>query len=65
MVANYPIVPLWSQHGLGLAIFSFDGRLQWGIHADFDAIPDTERVAAALQDATADLLTAARGTRVA
>ena len=65
MVANYPIVPLWSQHGLGLAIFSFDGRLQWGIHADFDAIPDTDRVAAALQDATADLLTAARGTRVA
>ncbi len=65
MLANYPIVPLWSQHGLGLAIFSFDGRLQWGIHADFDAIPDTDRVAAALQDATADLLTAARGTRVA
>jgi WS/DGAT/MGAT family acyltransferase len=65
MVANYPIVPLWSQHGLGLAIFSFDGRLQWGIHADFDAIPDTDRVAAALQDATADLLTAARATRVA
>jgi diacylglycerol O-acyltransferase / wax synthase len=27
MVANYPIVPLWAQHGLGLALFSYDGRL--------------------------------------
>jgi WS/DGAT/MGAT family acyltransferase len=60
MIANYPIVPLWSQHGLGLAVFSYDGRLQWGIHVDFDAIPDTEQVAQALQNATSELLAAAR-----
>jgi hypothetical protein len=60
MIANYPIVPLWSQHGLGLAVFSYDGRLQWGIHVDFDAIPDTEQVAQALQTATSELLVAAR-----
>jgi len=60
MMANYPIVPLWSQHGLGLAVFSYDGRLQWGIHADFDAVPDTERVAGAVQTATSELLAAAR-----
>ncbi|HKX73993.1 MAG TPA: wax ester/triacylglycerol synthase family O-acyltransferase [Acidimicrobiia bacterium] len=60
MLANYPIVPLWSQHGLGLALFSYDGRLLWGIHADFDAIPDTDRVAAAIQAATDELAQAAR-----
>jgi diacylglycerol O-acyltransferase / wax synthase len=60
MIANYPIVPLWSQHGLGLAVFSYDGNLQWGIHVDFDAIPDTDQVARALQNATAELLVAAR-----
>jgi hypothetical protein len=60
MIANYPIVPLWSQHGLGLAVFSYDGKLQWGIHVDFDAIPDTEQVAQALQTATTELLIAAR-----
>ena len=60
MIANYPIVPLWSQHGLGLAVFSYNGHLQWGIHVDFDAVPDTERVALALQNATSELLTAAR-----
>ncbi len=61
MLANYPIVPLWSQHGLGLALFSYDGRLFWGIHADFDAIPDTDRVASAITAATQELAGAARG----
>jgi WS/DGAT/MGAT family acyltransferase len=60
MIASFPIVPLWSQHGLGLAIFSYDGNLHWGIHADFDAIPDTDRVAAAISTATKELLDAAR-----
>jgi diacylglycerol O-acyltransferase len=61
MIASFPIVPLWSQHGLGLAIFSYDGNLHWGIHADFDAIPDTDRVAAAISTAIKELLDAARG----
>jgi WS/DGAT/MGAT family acyltransferase len=42
MLGNYPIVPLWSQHGLGIALFSYDGRLLWGIHADYDALPDMD-----------------------
>ncbi|MDX1448371.1 MAG: wax ester/triacylglycerol synthase family O-acyltransferase [Acidimicrobiia bacterium] len=41
MLANYPIVPLWQQHGVGIALFSYDGRLLWGIHADYDALPDS------------------------
>ena len=60
MIASYPIVPLWSQHGLGLAIFSYDGHLHWGIHADFDAIPDTDRIAAAITAEIAELLAATR-----
>jgi len=62
MIASFPIVPLWSQHGLGLAIFSYDGNLHWGIHADFDAIPDTDRVAAAITTAIEELLEAARAS---
>ena len=42
MLANYPIVPLWQQHGVGIALFSYDGRLLWGIHADYDALPDSD-----------------------
>jgi diacylglycerol O-acyltransferase len=48
MLANYPIVPLWSQHGAGIALFSYDGRLLWGIHADFDALPDTDAFIASI-----------------
>ncbi len=62
MIGSFPIVPLWSQHGLGLAIFSYDGSLHWGIHADFDAIPDTDRVAAAISSAIEELLDAARAS---
>jgi WS/DGAT/MGAT family acyltransferase len=61
MLSSFPIVPLWSQHGLGLALFSYDGRLFWGIHADFDAVPDTDRVAAAIDRATEELARAASG----
>lgn len=42
MLANYPMVPLWAQHGLGVALFSYNGRLLWGIQTDYDALPDSE-----------------------
>jgi hypothetical protein len=41
MQANYPMVPLWAQHGIGLALFSYNGRLLWGLQADYDALPDS------------------------
>jgi WS/DGAT/MGAT family acyltransferase len=49
MLANYPMVPLWSQHGVGIALFSYNGRLLWGIHADYDTLPDSDRFLAAIQ----------------
>ena len=58
MLANFPIVPLWSQHGLGLALFSYNGTLEWGIQADFDAFPDVEAVTAAIKESTDELLAA-------
>lgn len=60
MLANYPIVPLWSQHGLGLALFSYNGSLAWGVHADFDAVPDTAAITSAIQHSTSELLDASR-----
>lgn len=40
MIANFPIVPLWNQHGVGVALFSYDGRLLWGVQTDYDTVPD-------------------------
>lgn len=48
MIANYPMVPLWSQHGLGVALFSYNGRLLWGVQADYDTLPDSGDFVAAL-----------------
>ena len=55
MLANYPIVPLWAQHGLGIALFSYNGRLLWGIHADYDTLPDAPRLIQAIHAAAAEL----------
>jgi diacylglycerol O-acyltransferase len=41
MIANYPMVPLWAQHGIGVALFSYNGRLLWGVQADYDTLPDS------------------------
>lgn len=36
----YPLVPLFSNQGLGIALFSYDRGLYWGFNADWDAVPD-------------------------
>lgn len=59
MLANYPIVPLWAQHGLGLALFSYDGHLFWGIHADYDALPDSDHLIDSIHTSTHQMLNAA------
>jgi diacylglycerol O-acyltransferase / wax synthase len=40
MTACYPLVPLFANQALGVALFSYDGRLYWGFNADWDAVPD-------------------------
>ena len=55
MLANYPMVPLWAQHGLGIALFSYNGRLLWGIHADYDTLPDSDVFLEAIHEAFVEL----------
>ena len=57
MLACYPLVPLFANQALGIALFSYDGRLHWGFNADWDALPDlhdlvqaVEHELAAIQD---------------
>jgi WS/DGAT/MGAT family acyltransferase len=37
---SYPMLNLLLQHSLGVALFSYDGRLHWGFMADWDLVPD-------------------------
>jgi len=59
MLANYPMVPLWASHGLGFALFSYDGRLAWGLAADFDLVPDVDLVAGRVAEEVSALVVAA------
>jgi WS/DGAT/MGAT family acyltransferase len=36
----FPQVPLLESTGLGVAIFSYDGKLFWGFNADYELVPD-------------------------
>jgi WS/DGAT/MGAT family acyltransferase len=40
MLEIYPLVPLFTNQALGIALFSYDGSLFWGFNADWDAVPD-------------------------
>jgi diacylglycerol O-acyltransferase len=58
----YPLVPLVDNAALGIAIMSYDGRIDFGLQADYDALPDLDDVAAALESAIAELAAVAGAT---
>ena len=60
MVANYPMVPLWVNHGVGIALFSYNGSLDWGLVSDWDLVPDVDRVATHLRASFDELLDASK-----
>ena len=59
----YPQVPLFENQGLGVALFSYDGRLCCGINADRDIVPDLHDFIGALEDSFAELLVAANAAQ--
>jgi diacylglycerol O-acyltransferase / wax synthase len=48
MLEGYPQVPLFEYQGLGIALFSYAGKLCWGFNADFDLLPDLPDLVAAV-----------------
>jgi diacylglycerol O-acyltransferase len=64
----YPVVPLARRQALGIAVMSYDGKLGFGLLADYDALPELETIARELERAIAALAGAAglrdpRGSR--
>ncbi len=56
----YPQVPLFENQGLGVALFSYDGRLCWGFNADRDLIPDLHAFVESVEQSFQELLQEAR-----
>jgi WS/DGAT/MGAT family acyltransferase len=59
MTETYPMVPLFSSMGLGIALFSYAGGLYWGIVCDWDQFPDLHDFVRALDASFRDLCDAA------
>ncbi|MGI8715408.1 MAG: WS/DGAT/MGAT family O-acyltransferase [Solirubrobacteraceae bacterium] len=62
MDAMFPMVPLAANQALGIAIMSYNGQLNFGLNADYGALPDLEALADELR-ASIDELVAAAGAR--
>jgi diacylglycerol O-acyltransferase / wax synthase len=57
--AIYPQVPLALRQSLGIAIMSYNGRLDFGLLGDYDALPDLEQLSSDLEGAIDELALAA------
>jgi diacylglycerol O-acyltransferase / wax synthase len=57
----FPIAFLPKGHALAVAIMSYNGRLEYGLLADYDALGDVDVIAEGIDEALEELLEAARG----
>jgi WS/DGAT/MGAT family acyltransferase len=55
-----PIAFLPENHALAIAIMSYNGKVDFGLLADYDAMPDLDAFAGHLEESLAELLAAAR-----
>jgi hypothetical protein len=60
LVEAYGTVPLARSGGLGIAMFSYDGKLCIGVNADYDRVADLDAFTALLADSLRELVREAR-----
>ena len=70
LIDLFPLAPLAQRQALCIAIMSYNGKLNFGLLGDFDAMPDLEDLARAIQHSLDELRVAAgvgrrRGRRAA
>ncbi len=58
MLRAFPYVPLAGQIRLGIAIFSYDGEVNFGITGDYDSTEDIDILAGGIEDGMTQLLKA-------
>ncbi len=60
MCEAFPHVPLFANQGLGIALFSYDTKLYWGIVADWDLVPEVDDLAGHIEESFRELCAVAR-----
>jgi len=59
MLDTFPMVPLARNQGLGIALLSYAGKINFGLVGDYDAMWDLDDLAAHVRDSLAELAEAA------
>ncbi len=59
----FPLAFLPEGHALAVAIMSYNGRIEYGLLGDFDALPDLDVIARGIDESLAELLSAAAPPR--
>jgi WS/DGAT/MGAT family acyltransferase len=62
--AIFPMVPLAKNTALGVAIMSYNGQLNFGLSADYDALPDVEILVDELRGAMEEIAAVSRSPLV-
>ena len=65
MLETFPFVPLAGGVRVGVAIFSYDGMLKFGVTGDYDTAPDIRVLCAGIEAEMAELVSAAQRPRAA
>jgi len=56
----FPVAFLPEDHALAVAIMSYNGRVNFGLLADYDALPDVDEIAAGISESLEELMEAAK-----
>lgn len=59
LVEMYPLVPLLENTGIGVALFSYDGKLCWGFNAEYNMVADLRVFVEAVDTSFQELAAAA------
>lgn len=50
LLESYPLVPLYENQALGIALFSYDGGLHWGFNSCWDNMPELHEFVFAIEN---------------
>ena len=53
----HPVVPLAATHAVGIAIFSYNGLVTFGVIADSESTPDIDVLSSGIEEGIDELLT--------
>ena len=63
MLDVFPVAFLPKDHALAIAIMSYNGRMNFGLLGDYDALPDIAAIGEGIEASLAELMALAREHR--